>query len=234
MGGSDAVNAVTWRLALSPAGRPPPDLTGSGARTAQVAPLAGSVVLEAYDRPGMVLTLGERLKASSSQVNGNGSPAGEGQALLLASALAAANDSSQRWILRPVLAESGCAPMANEGGVVALESMARPDVWVRTAAAPPGAERKGASLEAGPGRSHAAIFQLMTPLARYPPLALWASSNLTCAGRDAPGNCREHYLMLPLRDVIDETYAAHLCVLPSGGARAPDFCHPDVRPWTQG
>ena len=29
---------------------------------------------------------------------------------------------------------------------------------------------------------------------------------------------------LSLRDVIDETYSAHLCVLPAGGAEPPTFC----------
>ena len=73
----------------------------------------------------------------------------------------------------------------------------------------------------------------------YPPLAMWARSNASAAGgasrarraRAASAGAiagdeldlRSTYLMVPLRDVIDETYSAHLCVL-QAGEPAPDFC----------
>jgi hypothetical protein len=72
----------------------------------------------------------------------------------------------------------------------------------------------------------AAHFRLLDPLARYPPLAFWAHSNVSCHAPSAvpSASCRQHYLAVPLRDVIDETYSAHLCVLPAGGAEPPTFC----------
>ena len=71
--------------------------------------------------------------------------------------------------------------------------------------------------------------QLAPPLARYPPLAHWAASNVTCdyradAAPTAVERCRREYLMVPLREILDESYSAHLCVV-RPGASVPGFCH---------
>lgn len=227
VGGSDAVNAATWRVTPLPTGhRPAGDETSREAGVGREPSVGASrdedsVAFEAFDRPGMLLTLSSLLTpgAASDEMG----PSGHSLQLEAASSAAASKRRlHQRWVLRSFT--SSCPPPSSSSDTVALESAALPGVWLR-------GDVQGRQLTAGPGRAQAALFQLTPPLARYPPLALWASSNVTCAGRDA-ANCREQYLMVPLRDIIDETYAAHLCVLPSNGRRAPDFCHQDPRPFT--
>ena len=200
-GGSDAVNAATWRIARSHAG-------GSAGDS------AGSVVIEAFDRPGMLLTLG--------------SPS-DGKAPLLLMP-ARPSDARQRWRLRllpPPARAAGCAHGGSAQALfVGLESLAD-GMWVRAAPnAPSPTEVDAATTTVG----EAAVFILSQPLALYPPLAHWAFSNSSCTGVStragaATRACRRAYLMFPLRDLIDETYSAHFCVLPPGAAHVPAFCH---------
>ena len=66
-----------------------------------------------------------------------------------------------------------------------------------------------------------------SPLALHPPLAYWAGSNATqrveCAASEAGCTTRATFLMVPLNELLDESYSAHLCVL-APGRRAPKWC----------
>ena len=205
VGGSDDVNAATWRITPAPVGETPRDAAGSAS--------VREVVLESYDRPGQVLTL---------QAAGDGSPY---RPLLLEAALPRRAGAHQRWLLRP---HEKCRQMGGdspESAVVLLESAAEQGLFV---AFPSDATSDASAymqraplLEAAADVEGAAVFRLSAPLARYPPVAWWAATNAS-SHRDPPLRSK-HFLMLPLRDLIDETYAAHLCVLPAH-ASVPEFC----------
>ena len=231
VGGSDAVHAATWRLTTAPVGHggahsassPSAGTTAADgpldvARLVALADQAHapvSVVFEAFDRPGMVLTLAPRVARREGE-----------RSLRLQAARPAGADAAQRWWLRRAVLERACAQggdAARQPAIsseVSLESAAEAGVWVQPAAA------SGLAASAGTATS-AARFRVAAPLALYPPLAFWAHSNVSCPTyeRASTSSCRQHYLMVPLRDVIDESYSAHLCVIPSDATRAPTFCH---------
>jgi hypothetical protein len=284
LGGSDAIHAATWRVTAAPLVDSlvdGPARTGSAPKAADGAsgiPKTDgddetTLVLEAYDRPGMVLSL---QTPGDGQSSDDGSPY---RPLVLEPAREGRSGLHQRWRLRtpklPSCASARMQPRTTRAGAdspgaiggatspmraVTLESAAEPGVFV---IAPSAGAMEQASmqtsraqgalpLEAAADADTAAVFQLGSPLARYPPLAMWAHTNVTahCSGtRTGSGGgirsgggangespCRaRHFLMVPLRDVVDETYAAHICVLPpeelplssldrGTGRRVPDFC----------
>ena len=93
------------------------------------------------------------------------------------------------------------APGAAQGAV-ALESLSRPGAFL-TAMGPPGAATDGAPLgvRAGAKSSDAATcFELTDPLSTLPAVAFWARGA-------APGR---RFLLLPLQDIVDETYSAYV------------------------
>jgi hypothetical protein len=85
-------------------------------------------------------------------------------------------------------------------GAAALESLSRPGAFLT--AGPPGAATDGAplSVRAGSAADAAACFELTAPLATLPAVAFWARGA-------APGR---RFLLLPLQDIVDETYSAYV------------------------
>ena len=164
-GGSDAVNAATWRIAPLAAGE---DASTGGLPTAAVAAEDGTVVLEAFDRPGFLLTLGPPPQPSAAP---------SARPLLLLPARASGRDPLQRWRLRPMPPPSrgqtggGCRAADH----FALESAAADGVWVRRAPQAPGGAPSLDAAAASPSSSSfvasRATFALRPPLAIYPPLA---------------------------------------------------------------
>jgi len=156
------------------------------------------VVLEPFDRPGLLLSIGAqksvRLLPESRQPS-----------------------AAQRWRLRPLPSPQAdaCGPRLR----VVLESVEQAGLFLRRM------RGGGAALEVA-ADAGASAFVLRAPLALYAPLAHWAASNVTCTPTHGAA-CRAAYLLNPLRELLDETYSSHLCVLePSvGGAPAPGFCH---------
>lgn len=209
-GGSDAVNAATWRIASAEA-------TGRVAGRPAVAHAGdGAVVIEAFDRPGLLLSVSARVRVGGSSTR---------VLHLLPAQLGGA--VSQRWRMHSVEVpeskrDAGCSTPASL--TFALESLESPGLWVRAAATAGGSLEVAPVGELGAGAMVAA-FTVRTPLALYPPLAHWAFSNTSCAATQS-AECRRTYLMVPLRELLDETYSSHLCVLPPDAAVAPPaFCH---------
>ena len=211
-GGSDGVDAATWRVVP----QPPPGEATAGEATAGAA-WTRPVVFEAFDRPGYVLTAGDGA-AGPLLVGGTEHPSA--LRLRLMPARPPSDDGAQRWWMRLV---GGAEPR------YALESAAAAGLWLVAAdtdTAPPLLRRLpnagGGGVPAG-----AAVFALRAPLATYPPLAFWARSNATqqlgCAATTAGCTSRGTFLMVPLNELLDESYSAHLCVL-SPGTRAPKWC----------
>ena len=211
-GGSDGVDAATWRVVP----QPPPGEATAGEATAGAA-WTRPVVFEAFDRPGYVLTAGDGA-ASPLLVGGTEHPSAP--RLRLMPARPPSDDGAQRWWMRLV---GGTEPR------YALESAAAAGLWLVAAdtdTAPPLLRRLpnagGGGVPAG-----AAVFALRAPLATYPPLAFWARSNatqqLSCPATAAGCTSRGTFLMVPLNELLDESYSAHLCVL-SPGTRAPKWC----------
>ena len=233
-GGSDKVNAATWRLTISIDGV--------------------SAVLESYDRPGLVATLGPQeaggynrpllLLPEDPRANPNWRPTDE-------MGVPTTQPPAQRWRIHPIggaglyLYEDGykedghltalgvkdtrrkdaCGgPMLR----VALENLeVYPPVWLRKG----GKEGLEAAPLAG-GTQDVHTFLLRAPLSLYPPLAHWAESNRTCVpmswrSQDSPAVCSAErtYLMVPMRELLDETYSSHLCVVPPGTRSVPNWCH---------
>ena len=248
-GGSDAVHAATWRITRTPVTAPvAPGAVSGGVvplpplDAASVADRPVAVVLESFDRPGMVLTLpftltGPRHRPVRLEASLHTDPSH--RPVQLEAALPVGRDATQRWWLRRVPIDGACA--LSGGGstalitaLVALESVAEAGVWL--VAGEPSTGGTGGSSSGRPPATTlyaatttsaaAAHFSLLDPLARYPPLAFWVHSNVSCHAPSAipSASCRQHYLAVPLRDVIDESYSAHLCVLPAGGAEPPAFC----------
>ena len=240
-GGSDAVHAATWRITRTPVTAPaaPGAVSGAGVPlppldAAAMADRPVAVVLESFDRPGMVLTLASTLASTlpSTRTGPRHRP------VHLEPTLPVGRDAMQRWWLRRVPIDGACAlsgsSKAAAAALMALESVAEAGVWLvagETSTGGTGGSRSAhppatALYAATTTSAAAAHFRLLDPLARYPPLAFWAHSNVSChaPSADPSASCRQHYLAVPLRDVIDETYSAHLCVLPAGGAEPPTFC----------
>jgi hypothetical protein len=201
-GGTDESAAATWRLAAQPA-----DADGGGGGDGGET----AIMLEPFDRPGFVL----------SAAGGGGGRADTPLVLLAAGASGAA----QRWRLRRA---AGGAPLtaaeaaSGAAGVdVSLESAARPGQWV--AAAGGGATLVLRQMDGGGGAppAGAARLRLRAPASLYPPVAYWARSNASAAD----GGARRSYLLLPLHELLDEHYSAHLCVM-APGVRAPRWCGP--------
>ena len=210
-GGSDLVHAATWRVARWPAG------------VMSMSAPEDTVVLEAMDRPDALLSIGPPLRGSISPPlrDSIGPPLREGaRSLRLLPALPAA-EAVQRWRMRPLTSP----PPTSVGGRcddpnavrVALESADAPGTWVRRAA---GGSAGALEVAKGP-MDGVAAFTLRAPLALYPPMAHWAASNTTCTVANM-AHCRSTYLMVPMRELLDETYSSHLCVT---SAEAPSFCH---------
>ena len=210
-GGSDGVNAATWRIAPQP-----PSSETAAEAASDGAAWTRPVVFEAFDRPGYVLTAGDGA-AGPLLVGG-----AEGGALRLRlmPARPPSEGGAQRWWMRLV---GGAEPR------YALESAAAAGLWLvaaNAASAPPLLRRLpnagGGGVPAG-----TAVFALRAPLATYPPLAFWARSNatqqLSCPATTAGCTSRGTFLMVPLNELLDESYSAHLCVL-SPGTRAPKWC----------
>ena len=111
----------------------------------------------------------------------------------------------------------------------ALESAAAAGLWLvaADAASAPPLLRQLPNAGGGGVPAGAAVFALRAPLATYPPLAFWARSNATqqlgCPATTAGCTSRGTFLMVPLNELLDESYSAHLCVL-SPGTRAPKWC----------
>lgn len=74
----------------------------------------------------------------------------------------------------------------------------------------------------------AAVLRLRLPLSEYPPLALWAHSNLSHSSAvtqaAAESGARRHYLMVPLNSIVDEHYSPYLCVARVGDTPLPKYC----------
>ena len=210
-GGSNGVNAATWRVAPQPL---PTEAAGEAAAgdTAWTRP----VVFEAFDRPGYVLTAGDGA-AGPLLVGG---AAGGTLRLRLMPARPPSDDGAQRWWVRLV---GGAEPR------YALESAAAAGLWLvaADAASAPPLLRQLPNAGGGGVPAGAAVFALRAPLATYPPLAFWARSNATqqlgCPATTAGCTSRGTFLMVPLNELLDESYSAHLCVL-SPGTRAPKWC----------
>ena len=234
------VHAATWRITRTPVTAPvaPGAVSGAGVPlppldAAAMVDRPVAVVLESFDRPGMVLTLASTLPFTLTGPRH--------RPVRLEPTLPVGRDAMQRWWLRRVPIDGACALSGSSGAaaaaLMALESMAEAGVWlVAGETSTGGTGGSGGSRSARPPATAlsaatttsaaAAHFRLLDPLARYPPLAFWAHSNVSCHAPSAvpSASCRQHYLAVPLRDVIDETYSAHLCVLPAGGAEPPTFC----------
>ena len=210
-GGSDGVNAATWRIAPQP-----PSTEAAGDAAAGDAAWTRPVVFEAFDRPGYVLTAGD---GAAGPLLAGGAEGGAAR-LRLMPTRPPSDDGAQRWWMRLV---SGAEPR------YALESAAAAGLWLvaADAASAPPLLRRLTSAGGGGVPVSAAVFTLRAPLATYPPLAFWARSNATqqlgCPATTAGCTGRGTFLMVPLNELLDESYSAHLCVL-SPGTRAPKWC----------
>ena len=216
LSGSDEAHAATWRVTASP-------VTSWSMSRAPALRLSRAtdgtlpVVIEAFDRPGMVLTLGPEAHGRRS--------------LNLQPALPSGMDETQRWWLRRAdIASASTASCADSiakrnGHAVSLQSLAEARYWVL----PPknGATGTIEAMALTNDLERAATFVVAPPIARFPPLSFWAHSNVTCPSHNLAiaSSCRKHYLMVPLRDVVDETYSSTFCVLPSASLGVPRFCH---------
>ena len=154
----------------------------------------------------------------------------------------------QQWWLRPLGTSRSCDAAAADGAgrkhtlaqrlpsdLYALESAAMPGLWLsgRLGGASGSGAEQTASLErvgrGGPTSvpTEAAVLRLRAPVSEYPPLALWAHSNLSVANAAtrvaAQAGAPRHYLMLPLNSLVDEHYSAYLCV-GAGMRPLPRFC----------
>ena len=187
-------------------------------------PNAG-LVIEAFDRPDLLISGGG---------GGGGGGGSDGNLTLEHAAHTPRDASAQRWHLRQL---GGSARLCAVGARLVRLQSAGGGGYVR---------HLGSGLGLGPRgeEAGAAVFVLAPPLAEYPPLALWAHSNMSVVGRSAAGTGavgdagpvqipvrrpprageRRSFLMVPMRELVDETYSSHLCVLPADAGPAPPFC----------
>jgi DUF1680 family protein len=189
-GGSNAT-----RLASPPAELPGPALRRSGgtdahaAATWRVVPLRGgeAIALEASHRPGAFLCPAEDAGAPPVLRTAIGSdPA------------VAPVPPCAEWAKR-ASAAPGAPPKA-----IALESLHRPGAFLAAAGAPGSATTAAAlGVRAGGAADAAACFELAPPLATLPAVAFWARGQ-------APGR---RFLLLPLQDIVDETFSAYVELL---------------------
>lgn len=219
-GGSDAVNAATWRIAPSATSM---DSVSTGATP--LAAAAQSFAIEPFDRPGVLLSLGSRRRNEG---------AGGRRPLLLLPAQPAGRDAGQRWRFRPLPSpptqdQTQCSMPLMHVAVEVVDGARDGGDVVVSSSRPAAGGGVTTFLEVGErGSADALTFVLQAPRALYPPAAHFAFSNVTCrADEKAPSaslaSCRSAYLMIPMRELIDETYSAHLCI--SDALSVPAFCH---------